>query len=37
LSPTLGHNAAIVTTQDRAVGACLASSTTVTVEYTKAH
>ena len=37
LSPTLGHNAAIVTTQDRSVGACLAPSTTVTIEYAKAH
>jgi hypothetical protein len=36
-SPTLGHNAAIVTTQDRSVGACLAPSTTVTVGYAKAH
>ena len=36
-SPTLGHNAAIVTSQNQSVGACLAPSTTVTVEYAKAH
>jgi hypothetical protein len=32
----LGHNAAIVTKQNHAAGACLAASTTITVEYTKA-
>ena len=32
----LGHNAAIVTKQNHAAGACLAPSTTVTVEYAKA-
>jgi hypothetical protein len=35
LSP-LGHNASIVTKQNQPVGACLAPSTTVTVEYAKA-